>query len=65
MFVHILAICLACAPLPGRATLDDAREALNRFMSEDVAAFGSATEKTGIGLFTPVPPLSRILHEGG
>ena len=40
-----------------RVTLDDALEALNRFMSEDVAAFGSAVGDAGIGLFSPVPPL--------
>ncbi len=40
-----------------RATLDDAREALNRFMNEDVAAFGNAVDDAGIGLFAPTPPL--------
>ncbi len=48
-----------------RVSLDEAREALNRFMSEDVAAFGSAVDEAGIGLFAPVPPLNQILHEGG
>lgn len=40
-----------------QAALDDALEALNRFMSEDVAAFGRAVGEAGIGLFSPVPPL--------
>ena len=41
-----------------RATLDDAREALNRFMNEDVAAFGNAVDDAGIGLFAPTPPFT-------
>jgi len=48
-----------------RTTLDDAREALNRFMSEDVAAFGSAVNDAGIGLFSPVPPLATGSQKPG
>jgi len=40
-----------------RVTLNDALEALNRFMNEDVAAFGDAVNNAGIGLFSPAPPL--------
>jgi hypothetical protein len=48
-----------------RTTLDGAREALNRFMSEDVAAFGSAVNDAGIGLFSPVPPLAAGSQKPG
>ncbi len=40
-----------------RTTLDETREALNRFMGEEVADFGRAVDEAGIGLFSPVPPL--------
>jgi hypothetical protein len=42
-----------------RATLNDALEALNRFMNDEVAAFGSAVDDAGIGLFSPAPPLNQ------
>ncbi len=48
-----------------RASLDEAREALNHFMSEDVAAFGNAVENAGIGLFSPVPPLQEGSEKPG
>ncbi len=40
-----------------RAALDGAREELNRYMNEEIAAFGIAVDKAGIGLFSPVTPL--------
>jgi photosystem II stability/assembly factor-like uncharacterized protein len=40
-----------------QVALDVARNALNHFMDEEVAAFGRAVDNAGIGLFSPLPPL--------
>jgi hypothetical protein len=48
-----------------RATLADARAALNHFMSEDVAAFSKAVDDAGIGLFSPIPPLQEGSEKPG
>jgi photosystem II stability/assembly factor-like uncharacterized protein len=40
-----------------RQALDQGLEALNRFMSEDLAAFSQAVDRAGIGLFKATAPL--------
>ena len=45
-----------------RQALDQGLEALNRFMSDDLAAFSKAVDEVGIGLFNTSVPLDSGNH---
>jgi len=45
-----------------RQALDQGLEALNRFMSDDLAAFSKAVDEVGIGLFRTAAPFVSGSH---